>query len=179
MIDALSLERFNDLVASYGADPERWPVPLRGSATGCLVASEAARAAWREAADLDADLDSVPDLKMSPELVATVLAVAGAPEEENSAMLPGPLRFVLPYAAAAAIALVIGLSVPSPLRDTANTGLEIQAAISGPAVIVGDTDNGTYLTRLALVDVSSFADDETNTSTASDTENTLSDLPLL
>jgi hypothetical protein len=179
MIDALSLERFNDLVASYGAAPDRWPVALRGNATSCLVSSEAARAAWRAAADLDADLDSVPELEMSPELVATVLAIADAPEEVNTGMLPGPLRYVLPYAAAAAIALVIGLSVPSPLRDTAGTGLQIQAAISGPAVIYGATINNTDLTRLALVDVSSFADDETNTSTASDTENTLSDLPLL
>ena len=25
MIDALSIDRFHDLVASYGADPDRWP----------------------------------------------------------------------------------------------------------------------------------------------------------
>ena len=44
MIDDLSIDRFHDLVASYGADPDRWPAELRGNAVSCLVESEAARA---------------------------------------------------------------------------------------------------------------------------------------
>ncbi len=179
MIEPLSIDRFHNLVAAYGADPQRWPVDLRGGAVCCLVASEAARMAWREAADLDADLDHVPGLEMSSDAVDRVLAIAGAPPRPNAGMVSRPLRYVLPYAAAAAIALVVGLSVPSPFRDAGARSPEIAATNSGPEIVEDASDNAGDLTQLALVDVSSFSDDESNTSTASDSENSLSELPLL
>lgn len=175
MIDALSIDRFHDLVASYGADPGRWPTDLRASAVSCLAQSDTARAAWQEAAVLDAGLDSLPGLEISPELTQTVLAIADTPTKPKSALL----STALPYAAAAAIALVIGLSVPSPLRDATDVAPQVATLITAP-VIEADTDiSEDGLTTLALVDVTAFADDESDTSESSNDDNSLSSLPLL
>ena len=46
----------------------------------------------------------------SPDLVQAVLAIADTPDKPISAPASAIMRHVLPYAAAAAIALVIGLS---------------------------------------------------------------------
>jgi hypothetical protein len=176
MTDALSTERFNDLVASYGADLERWPADRRGAAIHTLVASEAARAAWRDAADLDGDLDAVPGLKISPDLAARVMAIGDAPEKQANGTLSGALRHSLPYAAAAAIALVVGLNVPSPFRDATDALPENQAAVSEPAI---DDDANDGLTELALVDVRTLADDETDSSASLNDDSQLTELPLL
>ena len=176
MIDALPIDRFHHLVASYGADPDRWPTDQRGGAIRCLVDSEAARAAWRDAADLDADLDSVPDLQASSELVDRVLAIGDTPEKQNTGRVAGATSYVLPYAAAAAIALVVGLAVPSPFRDATGIALQDEAAVSEPA-IVADSDDG--LTTLALVDVGTFADDEADPDEALSDDSELTELPLL
>jgi len=176
MIDALSTDRFHHLVASYGADPHRWPADLRSAAVHTLVDSEAARAAWRDAADLDAGLDAVPGLEMSSELAKRVLAIADAPGKQASDTLSGAMRHTLPYAAAAAIALIVGLSVPSPFRDASVTTLRNEVNFTEP-VIDDDTDVG--LTTLALVDVRTLADDEADSSGTLSGDSQLADLPLL
>ena len=159
MIDALSIDRFHELVASYGADPGRWPAELRGRAVGCLVESEAARVAWREADDLDTDLDVVTSLDTAPELAESVLAIADRPGASASTKF---IRQVIPYAAAA-IALVVGLAVPSPFRDTTGTALQDEVAVSEPEIVDDRSDNDDILTTLALVDTSAIADDESST----------------
>ncbi len=178
MIESLSIDRFLDLVAGYGADPDRWPAEQRGSAVGCLVESETARAAWRDAAGLDADLDSVPGLDMSPELVESVLAIADVGEKQYPGILTGAMRLALPYAAAAAIALVVGLSVPSPFRDAPGVTLQDEIAASETVIVDDTVDSGNGLTALALVDATVFADDETGEVFLGD-DNPLSELPLL
>ncbi len=178
MIDALSIDRFNDLVASYGADPDKWPAELRGCAVASLVASETARAAWRDAAVLDGDLDSLLGLETSPEAVETVLAIAEAPAVQDGGKTAGLVRQFLPYAAAAAIALVVGLSAPSPFRNATEVVLVNQAAITVPTTDADTVDSDDGLTTLALVDVSTFADNEADTAEVSDDEITLSSLPL-
>jgi hypothetical protein len=175
MIDALPIDRFLDLVASYGADPERWPADLRAGAVSCLARSDAARAAWQEAADLDADLDALPGLEISPELTQTVLAIADTPAKPKSALL----STALPYAAAAAIALVIGLSVPSPLRDATDVAPQVATVITAPVTEVDNDNDEDGLTTLALVDVAAFADDESDISDSSNDDISLASLPLL
>ena len=176
MIDALSIDRFHELVASYGADPGRWPAELRGRAVGCLVESEAARVAWREADDLDTDLDLVTSLDTAPELAESVLAIADRPGASASTKF---IRQVIPYAAAAAIALVVGLAVPSPFRDTTGTALQDEVAVSEPEIVDDRSDNDDILTTLALVDTSAIADDESSTGDAVSDVSPLSQLPLL
>lgn len=176
MIDALSIDRFHDLVAGYGADPDRWPANQRSAAIRSIADCEAARTAWRDAAALDADLDTLPGVDMSPELAEKVIAIAKTPERPTNDILSGAARHALPYAAAAAIALVIGLNVPSPFRDATGTALQTGTASTEPVIIEETNDD---LTTLALVDVRTFADDNNVIDDAEGDENELSGLPLL
>lgn len=178
MIDYPSIDRFIDLVASYGADPQRWPADRRSAAVRCLVESEAARAAWCEAANLDGDLDNVPSADMSPELMENVLAIANAPKQRNTGRLLAGVHQFLPYAIAATIALVVGLSVPSPFRDATDAPPQNQAAVPEPAIVDDNADTSDGLTTLALVDIRTFADDQTNASGESSGDSPLSALPL-
>ena len=176
MIDPLPLDRLHDLVASYGANPERWPADQLSGAVACLIESEAGRAAWRDAAALDADLDNVAGQETSPELMEKVMAIGGTSEEPNAGMSAGVLRYVVPYAAAAAIALVVGLAVPSPFRVGTGTSQLADIAVSEPSNSTGIDDG---LTALALVDVGIFDDDENDSDNAFNTGSLLADLPLL
>jgi hypothetical protein len=176
MTDALPNERFQDLVASYGADPDHWPDDLRGGAVRALVESELAREAWRDAADLDAALDSVAGQDLSPDLVENVLAIGANTGKRTPGKFSNISRHAAPYAAAAAIALVVGLAVPSPFRGAPDAGLRTEIAVIEPVIA---EETGDSLAALALVDVSSFADDEADgTDTLSD-EITLAGIPLL
>lgn len=176
MIDVLSNDRFHDLVASYGADPDRWPADQRAAAIHTLVDSEAARTAWRYAAGLDADLDAVASLKMSPDLADRVRAIADPAEKQASGKLSGILHHSLPYAAAAAIALIVGLNVPSPFRDATGAARVNQIVVDEP---VTEADANDGLIALALVDVHTLADDEADRSAASNNDSQLPGLPLL
>lgn len=176
MIDALSIERFQDLVASYGANLERWPADQRSAAIHILVDSEAARTEWRDAADLDADLDSVPGQDMSPDLVARVQAIGDVSGTQNNRVMANVIRHTAPYAAAAAIALVVGLSVPSPFRDAIDTETRNGIAVVEPAATEDTSDD---LNTLALVDVRTAADDEADSDDALSGEITLAGIPLL
>ncbi len=176
MIDALPIEGFHDLVASYGADPARWPADQRSSGVCCLVDSEAARTAWREAAELDSDLDGLPGHELPSGLVDRVLAIADTREAHTAGRLSGSMRYALPYAAAAAIALVVGLAAPSPFRDVVSTTPQDEAAAIERA---DETDAIDELTTLALVDARSFADEETDAGNDFGIENQLFELPLL
>jgi len=176
MIDALSNDRFHDLIAAYGADPERWPAGERSGAVKCLVESETVRTAWREAAELDGGLDSLTDVDVSPELTEGVIALAATTDPQNADTTPGVLHHVLPYAVAAAIALVVGIAVPSPFRGATVAPQPIVAAIGDTEIL---TDNGADLTSLALVDVTTVGDEDSDTGATLDFENALSQLPLL
>ena len=184
MIDVLSIERFHELVASYGADPDRWPAELRARAVACLVEAEAARAAWRAANELDTNLDLVTSPDSSPELVEAVLAIADVPVRPNASGSATFIRQVIPTAAAAAIALIGGLSVPSPWRDGSDAVLQNEVAVSAPVITEDniendDIENDDILTTLALIDTNAIADDETVTGDAIIDESPLLQLPLL
>ncbi len=176
MIEALSPDRFHDLVAGYGADPERWPAERRGGAVSCLVESGAARAAWRDAAELDSELDSVPPKATSSDLMEKVIAIGGAAAERKADKSANTLRYVVPYAAAAAIALIVGLAVPSPFRAGTDASLDTQTAATVPLT---SEEPGDDLAALALVDGDTFADETGVSNGAVNGESLLSALPLL
>ena len=54
----VDLARLKQLLAAYGADPARWPESERTEARNLLAGSPEARQELREAAGLDALLDS-------------------------------------------------------------------------------------------------------------------------
>ncbi len=176
MTDALPIDRFYDLVASYGANLDRWPADFRNGAVRCLVDSEAARTAWQDAADLDAELDAVTGADITPALAERVLAIGATPETAKSSTPGGLLLNTLPYAAAAAVALMIGIVVPSPFRDAITSPQPVDIATIEPSSV---DENVADLNTLALVDVSSLGDSETDAETASDNGIQLTQLPLL
>jgi ferric-dicitrate binding protein FerR (iron transport regulator) len=63
---ALSLAEFRELVAAYGAVPERWPEPLREPARALLAASAEARALAAREEELDAVLQDCAPPPLSP-----------------------------------------------------------------------------------------------------------------
>lgn len=79
--------RLQELLASYGADPARWPAPEREAALALLQASPAARALRDEAAALDAALDRWTVPAPGPALAAQVLAGAPRPSRERLSWL--------------------------------------------------------------------------------------------
>jgi hypothetical protein len=56
----MRIEAFLELIETHGADPARWPAERRAAALRLREASPAARAAWAEAAALDALLATAP-----------------------------------------------------------------------------------------------------------------------
>ncbi|HEY6556722.1 MAG TPA: hypothetical protein VI072_05595 [Polyangiaceae bacterium] len=63
---ALSLAEFSELVAAYGADPERWPEALRDPARALLAASAEARALSAHEEELDAVLQECLPPPLNP-----------------------------------------------------------------------------------------------------------------
>jgi len=56
----MTMERLHTLLDAYGASPSRWPAAEREAAEAMIAASDGARAAFAEAAHLDAMLDQAP-----------------------------------------------------------------------------------------------------------------------
>jgi len=173
MTEPLSNTQFSHLIGCYGAHPDRWPASQRLLALHCLVSSSDARDAWRDAADLDDALDTLPTATVSPALAAHLQAL-GTTVARPAVRRPGALvRQMLPYAAAAAIALTVGLATPSPWR-TADSGAPLASTTAPAADVVIDN-----LTNLVLVDTRALADEEASATDQSDGDYQLSDLPLL
>jgi len=75
---AMTLQRLQQLLDAYGANPERWPAEEHAAALALLAYSMEARTRQAEAARLDALLDLAPLAQPSVELLARVLAAAPA-----------------------------------------------------------------------------------------------------
>lgn len=73
----MKAERFNALIAAYGADARRWPEGERAAAQAYLAAEpETARAVLAEADSLDALLHAAPTPRVSMALRDRVIASA-------------------------------------------------------------------------------------------------------
>ncbi|WP_282009557.1 hypothetical protein [Brevundimonas aveniformis] len=100
----VGLERFEQIIEAYGANPRHWPEQERAAAEHLVAHSEAARAMLASAAELDAWLDAAPDPVPSDLLAHRVLKAAPRPNRTFGwASGAG-------WAAAAAAGLVLGLS---------------------------------------------------------------------
>jgi len=116
---SITIERLEQLLDAYGADPERWPPAEREAALSLLERSAEARARRDAAASLDALLDLVPAERPPAELAARVMEAA------RSQLQPPPnrrrawpyLAAAVPLAAAAALALWIARSPEQPIGE--------------------------------------------------------------
>ncbi len=81
----MDLERLKQIIAAYGADPDRWPAEERPAAEALLRRSSQAQACLAEEARLDALLDEIPAGEVSPALAARIVAALPAePAVERS-----------------------------------------------------------------------------------------------
>ena len=110
----MNLERFAVLIDSYGAEPRRWPAAERDAALAFAAVSTAADALMREAAALDALLDTDHAAAATPAARRAVIAAlpstpvtAGQRWRELLALLGG-WRIAVP---AMAMALVAGINI--------------------------------------------------------------------
>ncbi len=106
----ISVERFEQLLAAYGAAPEHWPETERSAAQRLLDESAAARRLLAHAAALDALLDHAAIEPPSPLLRAQVLMAAPRAPRRRWAYAMG---VAVPLAAAAAVILwLVGARQP-------------------------------------------------------------------
>lgn len=108
---SLSIERFEALVAAYGADVSRFPAGERAAAERTLKTSDRARALLSREADLDAALASLAEPELSASLARRLAEVPLRVPQRHFA-LPR-VRWVIPafgWAAALSFGLWLGMS---------------------------------------------------------------------
>jgi hypothetical protein len=111
--EGMDRERFEHLLAAYGADFARWPEEARGAAA--LFASEHAaelEQSLRDARALDAALREAREPELDTRLLASRI-LAGAPRASRWALDAGAL---VALAACAAFGVVLGYGGAAPGR---------------------------------------------------------------
>jgi hypothetical protein len=145
----ITLERFKDLVAAYGADPARWPERERVAALGLLERSGKARRLMDEAQAIDRLLDLSPTVAVTPELQSRILAQLHPRASSASvagflaALLPGRPAW-LPAAAlmaSLALGLAVGTFAPAIIELDGGDGTSDAALV---AMVGADFDDGAW-----------------------------------
>ena len=90
----MTLQRLQQLLDAYRANPEQWPWEERVAALALLAYSTEARAQRDAAAGLDALLDLAPVAQPSPELAARILAAVPAQETQAESPRNEPVRLL-------------------------------------------------------------------------------------
>jgi hypothetical protein len=161
--DRLEFSAFERLLDVHGAQLERWPEEWRGPARQLLEASAPARAAWSEAARLDALLNTLPDVLPSADLLGRIASLP-ARHPRQPGWWPFANRFApfLAWGAAAALGLFVG-SVAVPDLDAVDTDA-VQEIGAAPAVTgvpeAAQNDDWSELSELAWGDVFALEEEQ-------------------
>ena len=116
---AMTEARLRDIIASYGASPQRWPADERVQALALLARSEAVQAHYDAAVRLDADLallqppapsDALAD-RLAELMPTTAAGAANSGRQRPNVWRPAAI------AASLLLAFALGLLLPSPLRE--------------------------------------------------------------
>ena len=152
---AMTEARLRDIIASYGASPQRWPADERVQALALLARSEAVQAHYDAAVRLDADLALLQPPAPSDALaerLADMMPAPAAPAVNSRKQRQNVWR---PAAIAASLllAFALGLLLPSPLRE--------QPVTPPDQIAVADVQpNDTDLASLADLAVIDLTDDD-------------------
>ena len=143
----ITLERFKDLVAAYGADPARWPERERLAALDLLQRSADARSVMEEARAIDRLLDLSPTTSVSSDLQTRILAALPQGGSSGSgitaflaSLLPGRPAWVPAAAFALSLALGIGAGAYAPTL----AGLEIGGRDAALIAMSGGFDDDDF-----------------------------------
>ena len=136
--------RLLEIIASHGANPERWPEEERAMALAMAGGSEAAKRALAAAAGLDALLGQH---ETPPASLALQTRIAAIPEQ-RPATLSDRLRACWPFgavwrpasglAAAAIVGVMVGIG--SPREDTTLSASETEAFTAVITAAGGDIE---------------------------------------
>jgi hypothetical protein len=142
--DSLTLARLNELLAAYGASPERWPADERELAMRLIAASPAARAACDDAAAVDRLLDAA-SMPEAPSAALRARVLASAPQRRLRPAWQRPLAAGLPLAAAAVLVLWLATARERPEQQVAAIPLnEIGVYTSPTDVLLGSYGVDVY-----------------------------------
>jgi hypothetical protein len=109
----MTSKRVSELIAAYGAAPEKWPVSEREAALALMNGDPALRAERQQMAALDAALDRWPSPAPHLDAVALAAFVSATPQPRAKArrsFLSFPI-FAWPNAAGLAAAALVGFLV--------------------------------------------------------------------
>ncbi|MFC3676846.1 hypothetical protein [Ferrovibrio xuzhouensis] len=142
----MNLERFADLIAAYGTNPQRWPAAERQAAQSLLAASAEAQRLVQEAQAFDAllSISPLPAIEPSAALRSRIMAQIGpAPRsvagwrsqiaEAIGLLFPGGR--MMPQLAALTLALAIGIGagftniLPVDTQDNDLVTLQLSSAV--------------------------------------------------
>jgi hypothetical protein len=140
----MTLERLQDLLDRFGADPARWPQGARADAERLIAADPAAARAAETAAKLDGALrDAAQPMPLDAAFIGRIVAGIDHATRHELAVRPNG-RFVA-WAGAAMIALLAsgylaGLALPQSQGEDAIAGL-----MFGNSLAASSSDTGTVL----------------------------------
>ena len=151
---AMTEARLRDIIASYGASPQRWPADERVQALALLARSEAVQAHYDAAVRLDADLALLQPPAPSDALADRLADLM--PETAERSSITGDRRLTgwRPAAIAASLllAFALGLVLPSPLREERPDPQPV-AAIDVRSDEAADESVFATLADLAVIDM--------------------------
>lgn len=118
----MNTERFETLIAAYGAEPARWPAAEREAARAFMQANRsAAERMLFEARMIDAMLDAAPRAEAGHDLRARILAAAPKERAARGFSLAGWWKAGAGLVAACAVGAVAGSFAISQLAGAAQT----------------------------------------------------------
>jgi len=162
MTNLMTMERLNTILEAYGASPARWPAEERAAAEAMIASSDAARAAFAEAARLDAMLDQAAPPPPADRLGWRLRGIGPRPEQIVTTTLRPRTSWMGNLARAAAVVLAIagGIAIGTSLpgRDAGHSiaVAEEETGIESPLTLAYDeadeTDTGSDVTLASFVE---------------------------
>ena len=139
----MSLVRFAELAAAYGADLDRWPDSERLDALALAARSAEARDLLADAHGVDAALamlDRPPAPSDALHARIAALEAGAAPPLPRLARVTAPLGRAAVFAMAAAAGIVVGVYLAPPGAGDAGLALIEASLVAGdaPSIVVGD-----------------------------------------
>lgn len=150
-IEEIDIQRFQQILDSYGSNADRWPATEREAALALLRTSPDAQKLCDEASDLDLILDFADSPEVKPALCTRIVAAARQSpgwRERQTAIDSEIWPFGSQWQAAAifASAAILGLALgaiplpPSPGQDEAPIIEELALLTFGPELTSEDQD---------------------------------------
>ncbi len=140
-VEEMKIERFTQIIDSYGGDPLRWPETERLAAQGLAARDPRAAALLDEVEALDAMFDTAPTLEADEALKARILARRPRPSLWREMFPNVPAwRPALGFA----LALAVGVGVQSAAAERLGLDTTDEVAASSDA-----SDEDTALTPLS------------------------------